>query len=730
MSGESRHKHDEELLRKSRDSYRSLFEHMLDGVAHCRMIFEDGKPVDMEYLEVNSAFAQITGLKNVVGRRANEVIPDFSQHNPESLEMFGKVATDCIPRRWEHYLADLDRWFSLSIYSPARGEVVIVTCNITERKKAEETLRRSREQLKAFIQHAPISIAMFDMNMNYLATSGRWLTEYGRGYAELVGRNHYDVYPDIPKQWKAAHQRGLKGETLKNEEDMWTHADGSIHWSRWAIQPWIDPNGSIGGIVISDEDITEYKKQEWRLKKMNFALNRVKESVFLVDESGSLIYVNDEVCRLLGYTREELLDGMRIPDIDPNWTNEKWKEHWQDIKGRGSVTFEGIQRTKDGRIFPVEVNANYFEYDGRCFTMGLVRDITERKKVDSELRIAATAFESHEGITVTDANGIILRVNPAFSKITGYPAEEVIGKNPRILGSGLQEAHFYEAMWKSINDTGVWEGEILDRRKNGEVYPAHITITAVKDNNGTVTNYIGTFSDITKSKKIEQELLQTTRQLRELVANYESSQEAERKSIAREVHDELGQILSTLRLDLSMIRTRFGKGNAEMMEQIKNATGLVDRAIHGVRDVSENLRPAVLGMGIFAAIEWLRDDFSSHSGIPCVLESPDASVGLEEGRAVVIFRIVQESLTNVMRHAHARNVKIVISLCDNSLCVEVRDDGKGFNVNDSKKRTSFGLLGMRERAIAWGGHLVITSAPGKGTVISIAIPISAEADKP
>jgi PAS domain S-box-containing protein len=320
-------------------------------------------------------------------------------------------------------------------------------------------------------------------------------------------------------------------------------------------------------------------------------------------------------------------------------------------------------------------------------------------------------------------------VNPTFSKITGYQAAEVIGKNPRILSSGLQDAHFYDAMWKKVNNTGMWEGEIWDRRKNGEVYPAHTTITAVKDNNGIVTNYIGTFSDITERKRIEQELLQTTKQMRELVANYEASQEAERKSIAREVHDELGQVLSTLRLDISMIRTRFGKKNPELMALIQNTTGLVDRAIYGVRNVSENLRPAVLGMGVVTAIEWLCDNFTAHTGIPCVLDAPEQGVELEEARAVVIFRIVQESLTNVMRHADAHNVDIVISLCGGNLCVAVRDDGRGFNMSDSKQQASFGLLGMRERARAWGGHLDIASAPGKGTVISVHIPFSAKADK-
>jgi signal transduction histidine kinase len=266
----------------------------------------------------------------------------------------------------------------------------------------------------------------------------------------------------------------------------------------------------------------------------------------------------------------------------------------------------------------------------------------------------------------------------------------------------------------------------LHRRKDGVLLDVEISASNIMlDGRYCI---FASSRDVTERKRLERELLQTTIQLRDLVAKFESSQEAERKSIAREVHDELGQILSTLRLDISMIRSRFGKHNTELMVMAENMTGLVDRAIHGVRDVSENLRPAVLSMGIFAAIEWLCGNFSTHTGIPCVLGSPDPCVDLEEARAVVIFRIVQESLTNVMRHAHARNVNIVLSLRDENLCVEVKDDGRGFDMNNEKQLASYGLLGMRERARAWGGHLGIASTPDNGTVVSLNIPINDKVD--
>ena len=145
--------------------------------------------------------------------------------------------------------------------------------------------------------------------------------------------------------------------------------------------------------------------------------------------------------------------------------------------------------------------------DGKPIRMvGTGSDLTERKQAEQQLRIAAIAFESQEGMVVTDANNNILRVNQAFTSITGYTEKEVIGQTPTLLHSGRQGKHFYAAMWESLNNTDAWEGEIWNRRKNGEIYPEHLTITAVKDSNGNVTNYVSTLMDITLRKAAEERI--------------------------------------------------------------------------------------------------------------------------------------------------------------------------------------------------------------------------------
>jgi PAS domain S-box-containing protein len=153
-------------------------------------------------------------------------------------------------------------------------QYVAIRADITERKRAEESLRKSEEQLMLLVEQAPISIAMLDRDLRYIVTSDRWIAEYGRGQDHLAGLSHYDVCPDLPEAWKSAHRKGLAGEFLQNPEDLWVQGDGSKHWLSWAVHPWRDIRGEIGGIIISAEDITERKRAEAELLQLNAELEQ------------------------------------------------------------------------------------------------------------------------------------------------------------------------------------------------------------------------------------------------------------------------------------------------------------------------------------------------------------------------------------------------------------------------------------------------------------------------
>ncbi|MFA6920900.1 MAG: PAS domain S-box protein [Gallionella sp.] len=180
--------------------------------------------------------------------------------------------------------------------------------DITEIKRAEDNLRKSREQLLAFIRHAPISIAMFDRKMNYLASSGRWLAEYGRGYTDLTGHNHYEVHPDIPAEWKVVHQQALAGASLENKEDLWIQGDGSKHWLRWAALPWTDENAKIGGIIISTEDMTSQKIMEMEVSKRRNEMEYLQKKYLAAQTAAAIAHeLNQPLLAISAYSEAALM---------------------------------------------------------------------------------------------------------------------------------------------------------------------------------------------------------------------------------------------------------------------------------------------------------------------------------------------------------------------------------------------------------------------------------------
>ena len=287
----------------------------------------------------------------------------------------------------------------------------------------------------------------------------------------------------------------------------------------------------------------------------------------------------------------------------------------------------------------------------------------------------------------------------------------------------------------AIRACGKWQGELCDRRKDGQLCPTWLTISAVTDEDGAVTHYVGTLTDITERKNAETAMLALNRELSEsrqllrgLAAQNEARLEGERKHIAQEVHDELGQVLTGLRMELSLLRMCFGALDPAIIGQVVEMKQLVDRAISGVRNVAVNLRPPALDMGLGPALEWLCCEFEKNAAIPCTLEAGDRQIVLDDARAVVVFRIVQESLTNAMRYARASRVLIRLGVQAGQLELDVEDDGCGFDPA-AAGRTTFGLLGMRERALALGGQVLITSAPGAGTRIRVSIPMDSHVEE-
>ena len=227
-----------------------------------------------------------------------------------------------------------------------------------------------------------------------------------------------------------------------------------------------------------------------------------------IDSAGRIVSANARCAEIFGYTADEIIGLNMIEHLLFPADRENTQERINRRRSDESGAYEQRFRSKDGKALWVLVSATPIkdESGAVCGSFAMMTDITERKQAEQQLQIAAIAFEAQEGILITDINGVILRVNCAFTSITGYTAEEVIGKNPRILISDRHDDNFYALIWKNIQQMGGWDGEIWNRRKNGEIYPERLTITAVKDSNGIVTNYVATITDFTMSKEVADEI--------------------------------------------------------------------------------------------------------------------------------------------------------------------------------------------------------------------------------
>jgi len=257
--------------------------------------------------------------------------------------------------------------------------------DISAFKQAEEALRESEGRLRLFIEHAPAALAMFDTDMRYLCVSRRWLSDYGLGEHDLIGKSYYEVFPEVSKEWRDAHRRGLAGEVLRAEADRFDRTDGSVQWIRWEIRPWHDAAGAIGGIVIFAEEITGIIKAQEVLRRYELLARHSRDVILFVRrEDGRILEANDAASNAYGYHHEELLGltakELRAPE-SPGPTDAQIFE--ADSHG---LLFETVHCRKDGSTFPVEVSSQGATIGGLRTQISVIRDITERRRTAEEIQ--------------------------------------------------------------------------------------------------------------------------------------------------------------------------------------------------------------------------------------------------------------------------------------------------------------------------------------------------------
>jgi PAS domain S-box-containing protein len=328
-----------------------------------------------------------------------------------------------------------------------------------------------------------------------------------------------------------------------------------------------------------------------------------------------------------------------------------------------------------------------------------------------------------DGMRVVDREFNVLRANETFAALAGMKKADIVGRKCHEVFRG----HLCNTPGCPINRIVNREERIeYDSDKltaDGRTIPCIVTATPFRRPDGDIIGIVEDFKDISERIRWVDELMASRERIRKLASHQQAARETERSRIAREIHDELGQALTAMKMDVHWLSRRMPDSDLKALDKMRAISGLIDHTVRSVRRICSELRPGLLDdFGLSAAIEWQAAEFGKRTGIVCDISSDPADIVLDNDRSIAIFRIFQEALTNIARHAHATHVAVSLKEAPGIFRMTVTDDGKGLGEGDMSESKSFGLMGMRERAHDLGGEFRISSGPEAGTVIELEIP--------
>jgi len=473
-------------------------------------------------------------------------------------------------------------------------------------------------------------------------------------------------------------------------------------------------------------------------------LEHMPDAVILTDARGRIAGANSQAAALFGYAPGELA-GMEIDLLVPEAQRGRHREHRslyydtpavRQMGGHGTLS----GRRRDGSVFPADISLSPYRTPEGTLIISVVRDVTERVTLEearreSEERYRALVDLSPEAIVV-HAGGIIVYVNEATVRLLGAPSREALIGRSFLDFVPEQYKDEVTRRIRAPQEEAQKEGPLLVKatRSDGQEFFLEALGSRIMYRGVPAAQVI--LRDISDRVRAYEELSASREQLRSLSTHLQSVRESERGAIAREIHDELGGALTALKLDLASFEDvlpgeEAGGLRAALTEKIDSMSSLIDSTVQTMRRIITQLRPVLLdSLGLSAAIEWLAEDFEHRTGIACRTRIHGEEFTGDHDRATAVYRIVQETLTNVARHSGATRVDLIMESDGATLRLSVHDNGRGISGGQRDAAGSFGIIGMKERALILGGELTITADPRGGTTVALTLPLSAAAGIP
>ena len=582
------------------------------------------------------------------------------------------------------------------------------------------------EYLVRLVNQMPAVMWSTDADLRLTSRSGGVLAKLGH-LAENVEGVPIGTFVDEEDRETvlAAHRAALQGQSAFYE----TRFQGRIFSAR--VEPLRDGSGPIVGVVGLAFDITERRHAEDALRESEARLRTIfdtePECVKLLDAEGRLLDMNPAGLAMVEADTVDVLRGRPIVDvIAPEHRAAFMALHRRVFAGgSGTLEFE-IVGLKGKRSWLATQAVPLRDAAGKIqAVLGITRDISRRKiaelaLVESEERFCKAFYANALPLTITRlSDGMVLDANEAFVQLLNRTRDDILGQTT--ISLGLIDADRRAAVMEMLSKTGVVTDLELEVQPLG-CPPRTGLLSLVRLVIGGEECTLGTFRDVTEAKRGEEQLRASRAALRSLATRQQDIREDERTRIAREIHDSLGQALTALKLQLSAVEETAAR-DASLVSRLHQATVMVDDLVKSVRRIASDLRPPILDqLGLPAALEWLAQDFSKRTGICCTATINAANDAISQELGTALFRIVQEALTNALRHASATRVEIVLGTTSGCVTLEINDDGGGITEAGTMGPGSLGILGMRERAAALGGVLEVAPRQEGGTRVAAWFP--------
>lgn len=596
---------------------------------------------------------------------------------------------------------------------------------------AEESFRRLVELSPDVI----FALSAADGTIMSLSPAFERLT--GLSPEEWIGRHFAGlIHPDDLPLARETFERVVRGEDVPVIELRFRTHSGDYRIGEVISQRCYE-QGKVVGVFGFARDITERRAAEAALRRSEEQLRLLVEgikdhAVFMLDAGGRIVSWNAGGQRVLGYREEEIL-GRHFSCLysSDDVLGGVPERHLREAEATGQTQDEGWRVRKEGARFWAEAVIFAIRGDGelRGFAC-VVRDVTARKQTSEAVR-ATQQWLQH---LLSSSPAVIYSSQAGGDYRTHFVSENVIAqlgyhpweflKDPRFWQSLIHPDDIARVIGERLKETGHQVLEYRVRHRSGCYRWLRDELRLVRDAEGVPVEIVGCWIDITERKEAEEQLERSLEQLRALSARLQSVREEERTRIAREIHDELGQAMTGLKMDLAWLARQLPTDAPSLRQKVASMSHLVDETIQVVRRISTELRPGVLDdLGLLAALEWQAQDFQTRTGIRCRLVTTVEELELDADRSTALFRIFQETLTNVARHAQATEVTVRLDVCEDHLILEVKDNGVGISSQALADSHSLGLLGMRERALLFGGSVEVRGEPERGTTVTVRIPV-------